>query len=365
MAAMSAFATPLLLPLFPKCTTIYSFRFHQERRKHFGLVSQSRLPIVSRMRNRGGFKPPPRIPNDETELQRSIQLLGNLTQRGSIRASIKREIESLCGGFPKSREAAQRWKGALQYRINARTKHLSQPHSFRNRIRILKFLRLPEDNDQVGRCFALLGSIQKKYRLNQISSSSVAEELTELIGGAPSNERDAHHYIKTLVHLQKQRQKKERKPPIVPMDSMEELEYVRMILGTFAVTGSAGEQNERLENIIGSLPRNKNIAASWKKVIEAVIRRKRRREKSERRRQEISLKRLQRRLKRQSRQHDSGIIQTMDTTGDSKTSTEVSSSSECRLQQTTLYISNAGAVQPIPQRPQLLTFLNWLFSFGN
>lgn len=264
--------------------------------------SINRSVTSCRMRNRGGFRPPPLVPSDPTELRRAIELLGSRTQRKIMKKSTEEEIKSLVGALPESREAAQRWKVALQRGTNRRKEHLAQPNAFKNRKRLAELIRLPEDNETVNRCFILLGCLQRRYRLFQPLSPRVLDELTRKLGSAPNDEKDVHHYIKTLVFLQRERRSRELRPPQIPLDDLHELEFARMLLGTYAVKGSAGKQNRRLENVLGTLPRNKNIAASWKKVIEAAIRKKRRKERVARKREEIALKRLQRKLRRQ--QHE-------------------------------------------------------------
>lgn len=269
--------------------------------------STNRSVISCRMRNRGGFRPPPLVPSNPTELRRAIELLGSRTQRKNMKKSTEQEILSLVGALPESREAAQRWKVALQRGTNRRKEHLAQPNAFKNRKRLSQLIRLPDDNDIVGRCFILLGCLQRRCRLSQPLSPRVLEELTRKLGSAPDNEKDVHHYIKTLAFLQRERRSRELRPPQIPLDDMHELEFARMLLGTYAVKGSAGKQNRRLENVLGTLPRNRNIAASWKKIIEAAIRKKQRKERVAHRRQEIALKRLQRKLRQQQRELENKI----------------------------------------------------------
>lgn len=256
------------------------------------------------MRNRGGFRPPPTVPSDADELQRAIELLGALTQRKNLKISRKEELHRLIGELPPTREIAQQWKAALQRPVNPRLRHLAQPTSFNNRKRILQDIRLPRSDSTVGRCFLLLGCLQRRHRLSQPVNSSVLEELTRYLGSAPSDDKETHHYIKALRQLQSERHSRELRPPQIPLDDMEEMEFARMLLGTFAVKGAVGKQASRLERFLGTLPRNKNIAASWKKHVEAAIRKKRRKQRVARRRQEIELKRVQRRLKRQKREEE-------------------------------------------------------------
>lgn len=236
-----------------------------------------------------------------------MELLGNLTQRKTIRPSARREIEALVGAFPKSRAVAQQWKVALQYTPNARLKHLSNPSAFKTRIEVLRKIRLPEQSDDVGRCFILLGVLERRYRSSQSPSTCVLQELQEKLGDYPVDVDEAHHFIKALVLLQKERRFQELRPPRIPLESMEELDFANMLLGAFAVRGSVGRQSGRLEKLVGALPRNSNVAASWKKIIAAAIRKKKRRERTAKRLAEIELKRRERRRRRQQRELEQNL----------------------------------------------------------
>ncbi len=55
---------------------------------------------------------PPRLPRNEAELKRSIILLGNRKQT-ELKASARRELESLIGVYPTVKEAAL-WKRVLR-----------------------------------------------------------------------------------------------------------------------------------------------------------------------------------------------------------------------------------------------------------
>lgn len=261
-----------------------------------------RMPVSCRMRNRGGFCLPPRVPQNFAERRRAMELLGNLTQRKTMRPSARREIEALVGAVPKTRAIAQQWKVALQYTPNARLKHLSQPSVFKKRREIMGKIRLPEQSENVGRCFVLLGVLERRYRSSQSPSTRVLQELEEKIGDYPVDIDETHHFIKALVVLQKERRFQELRPPRIPLESTEELDFTNMLLGAFSVRGSVGRQSGRLEELIGALPRNRNVAASWKKIIAAAIRKKKRREVTARRLAEIERKRHERRLRRQQRE---------------------------------------------------------------
>lgn len=298
---MSAFISSPCITFWSTCGSS-AFMSHDKRTTFYIDHARTHDILFCRMRNRGGFRPPPLVPSDPTDLRRAIELLGSLTQRKNMKRSRKQEIERLVGALPESREIAQRWKVALQRGTNRRKEHLAQADAFKNRKRLSELIRLPKDNETVGRCFILLGCVQRRYRLSQPPSRFALDEISRKLGSAPCDEKEVYHYIKTLSFMQKERRSQEMRPPQIPLHNMQELKFVRMLLGTFAVKGSAGKQNMRIERSLGTLPRNSSIAASWKKKIEAAIRRKKRKEKVACRRQEIAQKRLQRRLRRQQRE---------------------------------------------------------------
>lgn len=260
-----------------------------------------RMPVSCRMRNRGGFRLPPRVPQDVVERGRAVELLGNLTQRKNMKQSTKKEIEALVGALPQNRLVAQQWKVALQHTPNARRIHLANPNAFKHRKEAFKRIQLPQQNDVLGRCFVLLGCLERRYRHSQPVSQRVVEELKQRLGDYPVDVREAHHFRKALTELQKERRSRERRPARVPTESMEELLYAKMLLGYFSVRGHVGRQDDRLQQLIGAVPRNRNVANSWKKIIAAAIRKKKRQDQIAVRLDEMERKRKDRRERRESK----------------------------------------------------------------
>lgn len=230
-----------------------------------------------------------------------------MTQRKHMKRSTKIEIEALVGGVPKSREVAQQWKVALQRTPNARLIHLASPTAFKRRNEVLRRIRLPEQNKHVGRCFVLLGCLERRYRSSQPPSTRVLEELEEKMGGYPVDVNETHHFRKALTALQKERRSEELRPRRIPLENMDELLYAKMLLGSFAVRGSVGLQSDRLQQLIGVLPRNRHVAESWKKIIAAAIRKKTRQDRVASRLTVIEQKRRERSLRRQQGELESHI----------------------------------------------------------
>lgn len=258
------------------------------------------------MRNNGGFHPPPLVPVDSLQRRRAIELLGNFTQKTMAKTSTTKELRALVGELPKSREVAQQWKAVLQ-KDNRRKEHKAKSSAFKNRRIVLERIRLPDQDRHVGRCFVLLGCLQRRYRLDQKPSLQTVNELESIMGAYPMDGEETHHFIEALVFLQKKRRSLELRPPRVPSDKMEQLSLANMLLGTYSVHGSIGRQENELYELLGALPRNRNVAASWKKKIAAVIRKKKRKEKAAIRMAEIEQKRRARRIRKQQRMLEHSI----------------------------------------------------------
>ncbi|KAI0560511.1 hypothetical protein FGB62_111g04 [Gracilaria domingensis] len=249
------------------------------------------------MRNREGFQLPPRVPSDPTERRRAVELLGCCTQRKRLRPSTVTELQSLVGKLPPNRLLAQQWKGAIQ-RDLGRANRKRSPTAFEHRHQLMETLTLSECNGSVSRCFILLEAVRKRYQANEAPNPKCLEELERLLGSFPKTSVEAHRFIRSLARMQRDRRKMEKKPPRVPVESVSDLYQASMLLGSYAVRGSVGSQTEKLKTLIGAIPRNKNVAHSWQKLIKAAIRKRKRREQKEQRRQEIEQKRFERQLRK-------------------------------------------------------------------
>lgn len=299
----------------PCCSLTFSIGLHNvQHASHMRTLPVNRSPrsICSRMRNPGGFQLPPRIPHPGDRRSRAIELLGNCTQHLQRHAKVHQELIQLIGEAPPNRERAQQWKRALQElnrKASQRTNwNVSTP--LRHRKRLLDVIRLPDDDARLSTAFHLLDHARRRLAKCQSLSEETARDLKRIIGYVPNDLLDLHHVSRTLVYLQRARRREERRPRTVPIHDAEALASANSLLGNFAACGKIGKQSERLELIVGSLPRNRNVARWWKKTIAAAIRKKKRKERVLKRRQQIETKRLERivRVQRRIREARLGVL---------------------------------------------------------
>lgn len=283
--------------------------FSQSSHKNSHPYQRRHCCPVSRMRHREGFQLPPHVPSDERQRARAVELLGACTQKKITRKSTVNELEQLVGGFPPNRLIAQQWKGAMQ-RDMARAKNRRDVNAFKNRIALTNKLTLSEKNGIVSRCFILLEVARKRYNLDQAPNPIVLRELKSKLGSYPKCALDARRHIQALARIQRDRALMEKRPPRIPVDDFAQMYEASMLLGLYAVRGSAGKQNHRLEALIGTIPRNENIAGSWQKRVKLAIREKKESERSALKRREIECKRTERRLRRIKREQK-GNLQTL------------------------------------------------------
>lgn len=174
----------------------------------------------------------------------------------------------------------------------------ANPRAFKLRRELQEQLHLSDDNRVVSRCFTILEAVRKRYVMGEAPNPRLLKELKVKLGNFPTSSVDTRRYRKALAEMQRERRLGEKRPPRIPVDSFTALYEASMLLGAYAVQGSVGRQTRRLENLVGAIPRNTNIARSWQKQIKAAIRKKKRRERSDQRRKEIDRKRLERQLRR-------------------------------------------------------------------
>lgn len=258
----------------------------------------------ARMRNPGGFQLPPRVPATSEDSRRAIELLGSCTQRRHMRQSTKAQLETLVGGLPSNRLIAQQWKVSLQRLEHAprRLAHRQDANAFCHRDALVQQLPLPRNPSKLSRMFILLEVVRRRYITDVEINPRVVSEISTTLGCFPSTALDAQRYIRALIYMQRLRRRAERRPPRVPLHDLEAMRIAHMLLGTFSSCGSIGSQTDALFGLIGSLPSSKNIALSWKKIIAAAIRKKKRKDRVYAKRIVDDEKRLQRRLKRLSRE---------------------------------------------------------------
>lgn len=258
------------------------------------------VPPWSRMRNPGGFSTPPRIPMADAERQRAIELLGNYTQRRRMHLSRKQELESLVGQLPASKELSQQWKASLQRLQDAprRIAHRQDPTAFSQRDALVQQLPLPRDLRKLSRMFILLEVVRKRHNVGGMVKPHIITEITSILGSCPTSAQSARRYIRALAYMQRLRRRAERFPPCLPLEDLEALHTAHMLLGIYANAGSVGAQTSVLLSLIGATPPTKTTALSWKKIVAAVIRKKKRKDRVHAKRFVDNQKRLQRRLKR-------------------------------------------------------------------
>lgn len=258
------------------------------------------------MRNPGGFHLPPVLPDDADRLARAVQLLGCFTQRSrSLRQSTLDELKILVGDVPPNRLVAQQWKVALCRHIAApgRLEHRNNPTAFRRRDALVRQLPLPNNHSQMSRMFILLEVLRKRYSAGVAVNPKVVSEITNTLGSCPTTVLEARRYIRALAFAQMQRKHSERLPPRIPLHDLEALSTANLLLSAYAERGSVGAQTSKLVTILGSTPRTKNVANSWRKIIAAAIRKKKRKDRVRAKRIVDNEKRRQRRLKRLQRDH--------------------------------------------------------------
>lgn len=262
----------------------------------------SRNPASCRMRNKGGFHLPPKIPVSDDEYRRAIELLGCCTQRKRMRSNTAEELQMLVGQVPPNRLMAQQWKGSLERHL-AKKRFTEDPNSFRNRNILLEHIVLPETRQASSRCFVLLEYIRRCYRTDRRVNPRVSEELNRTLGSCPTSCEDSRHYIRTLAYLNRKRRVEERLPSRMPLESDEKMQKAIMYLGVLASNRSIGAQVATLKELIGCYPRDKNTALYWKKGLASALRRKRRKDRVAKDRIEADAKRQHRRMKKLDRLH--------------------------------------------------------------
>jgi len=239
-------------------------------------VTASRRPSVSvscRLRNPGGFHLPPRVPNEEHELRRAIELLGNRTQR-RLRPEMREALAALLGEYPPTKEIAQQWKYRLtriaqeeQVRRKQSTSapQGADPGPVTRRQALLREIEqnllIPESDEQVQRAFSILGRIIER---KDKPTESEEAELQRLLGVVPGGVLTAKRAVRVLREQVASRRRFERWPPFVPL-ALERVREARVILRQIAIQRSAGAKAAaRLKELLaGGYPRNQRVARSW------------------------------------------------------------------------------------------------------
>lgn len=252
----------------------------------------TRCPVHSRARQRR-FALPPVVPSSPAARHRAIELLGHATQRKA--GLTKPELSELLGALPADRVTAQMWKAGL--RRLARNAEMGTAPVDSPVSRLRAKVALPQRDRDIGRVFSALDVARRALAAGRPLPDETASELARKAGVAPTSETDVHHVSRALVHLQRARRSSERRPPLIPKE-LAGLREANMLLGNFVWFGKVGAKSDRLAELVGGLPRTRNVARSWKKIVEAATRRFLRKERVAARRREADLKRERRRLKK-------------------------------------------------------------------
>lgn len=260
------------------------------------------------MRDAGGFSLPPLVPSEPESHRRAVELLGAATQRRNMSESVRGELVSLVGAFPPSRTIAQQWKGALRLRAAraAREAHAAAGAHVVScpavqATKMMGRIVLPSDNRTVSYTFVLLEVLRFRYDAGDEPKPMLLQMVQERLGFAPSSAVEAMQATKALKRLQRMRKSAERRPPRIP-DVDEDLRLVNMLLGQCAHAKEVGPvRTPVLMRLIGGVPRDRNVAASWKKKVEYVIRRRARKRKVAENLVVANRKRAARRAKREAR----------------------------------------------------------------
>lgn len=256
----------------------------------------TRRPVHSRARQRR-FALPPVVPCTPAARHRAIELLGHATQR---KAGLTRpELAELLGALPPDRVTAQMWKAGLR-RLARNAATCAAPDNGPV-ARLRESVSLPPRDRDVGRVFSALDVARRSLAAGRRLPPDSVAELERKAGVAPTSEIEVHHVSRALVMLQRARRSAERRPPAIPK-GLAGLHEANMLLGNFVWFGKVGAKSDRLAELVGALPRTKNVARSWKKIVEAATRRFLRKERVAARRREADLKRERRRLKKALRE---------------------------------------------------------------
>lgn len=292
------FQAPIVFGSFNKPLLICQVR----KRQRVSHPTLNPFCIICKLRNRGGFQSPPSIPTNPDQQRRAIELLGCFTQTSRLHNSKLQELEDLIGGLPRNRLVAQQWKYTMTRQTKKKPKQPPSGEPNHQVDRVREMITFPENDRVLSSCFSGLEHIRRRYANDVTPSPQRIMKLVSILGSCPMSEREAKRYIRALVLIQKERKERERRPPKIPTENLDEMYYASMLLGTYAFYGSIGEQKEKLVSLIGASPRTTNIAASWKKHVEAAIRKKKRRDKAAAKALEDEAKREFRRQRRLMRE---------------------------------------------------------------
>lgn len=219
----------------------------------------------SRQRRKRGALPPV-VPITLLARQRAIDLLGHYTQRRPS-AKILSELSALLGRSPTDRMMAGRWKDGLQS-ILRKEKYQKRPKRSEKVLEVSRAVtHIPLREYDVGRTFSILEVSRRILAQGRVLSLPLSTELRKHLGTAPRTEREAMIVRKELSRRIAARKKLELLPPRID-DKM--LPYISMHLGLLTKRYHIGGRRARkLGKLLGgTLPRNQNVAKSWKSIVD-------------------------------------------------------------------------------------------------
>ena len=151
------------------------------------------------------------------------------------------------------------------------------------------------------RAFSVVDCYRRKLGLGKEVKVGMKEEIRKLVGVLPGTERETEKVIRSLSRMVRRRRINEKMPGVVPRE-VEEVEEACELLERFSMGRMGMGEEKRLREILGGLPRTRNVAASWKKKLEIVVRKRKRKLRAAEKKVEIEVKRTQRRAKREKRE---------------------------------------------------------------
>lgn len=212
--------------------------------------------------------------------RRAIDLLGNYTQRRPS-AKIISELSALLGRSPTDKLTAGRWKDGLRNVMRTKA-YQKRPSRSEKVVEISRQItRIPVRQRDVGRTFSILELTRRILAQGRVLSEPLTSELTKHLGTAPRTEREAMIIRKDLSRRIAGRKKAELLPPSIDENN---LPFLSMHLGLLTRRYRIGEWRARkLRKLLGgTLPRNKNVAKSWKSIVDKKRRKMVRKKKVER-----------------------------------------------------------------------------------
>uniref|UniRef100_A0A6T6ND31 Uncharacterized protein n=1 Tax=Timspurckia oligopyrenoides TaxID=708627 RepID=A0A6T6ND31_9RHOD len=295
------------------------------QRRYFVVTSRRcKSELYMKMRDWGGFRGPPKIPEEESEIRRSVELLGVCTQRRPS-TKVGKELENLVGGVPKEKLQAQQWKLVLQNRVlrgmkeqkmreQGKSHEVEMARRIRSRRglvnRMLDAVQLPESDEKCSFIFSLL---DVQLRNAGFLTPDQEESYRTYISVVPRSMREIVLVRNALSKKQLARRRREKNPPNMPETEVRRV-FTKKLLGRVAARGTVGRKTAFLTEILGAFPRNKAVARAWMKRIEHARYMQKKNEKRAAKKALVESIRAARAAKRRERELQSQATDTANTT---------------------------------------------------